>query len=75
MGSGIGLFLEADCGESGWVCAVTFVRGGASLIFSGISGLESSRSACTSSLEVSSVEACKEVKVSKLGHIDLVREI
>ena len=47
-GSGTGLFLEADGGESGWLCIV---------IFSEVSGLESSRLDCVSSLEMSSVEA------------------
>ena len=50
-GSGTGLFLEADGGESGWLCM---------MIFSEVSGLESSRLDCVSSLEVSSVEVYKK---------------
>ena len=50
-GSGTGLFLEADDGESGWLCM---------MIFSEVSGLESSRLDCVSSLEMSSVEVCKQ---------------
>ena len=50
-GSGTGLFLKADGGESGWLCM---------MIFSEVSGLESSRLDCVSSLEVSSVEVYKK---------------
>ena len=52
-----------------------FHQGGVSSIFSVISGLEFSRSACTSSLEVFSVEACKGVKINKQKHIGLIRGI
>ena len=56
--SGTGLFLEADCGKSGWLCIETFVKEGVFSAFSEVSGLESSRLDCVSSLEMSSVEAC-----------------
>jgi hypothetical protein len=49
-GSGADLFLEADGGKSGWLCVVVFPE---------LPELESLRLDCVSSLEFSSVEACK----------------
>jgi hypothetical protein len=49
-GSGADLFLEADGGESGWLCVVVFPE---------LPELESFRLDCVSSPEFSSVEACK----------------
>jgi hypothetical protein len=54
-GSGAGLFLEADGGESGWFGVVTL---------SEVTGLESPRVDCVSSLEVSLMETCRKGRVS-----------
>src|SRR3954465_2160326 len=59
-GSGTGLFLEADGGKSGWLCVV---------IFPELFELESPRSDCVSSLELSSVEAYIKKSVSKHKHV------